>query len=50
MSGAEKALLRIENNYNNVLKQISVRLNKKIKESLYANNNKNISKSRIKSI
>lgn len=50
LSGAEKALLRIEKNYRDVLKKISTRLDKKVKESLYANNDKSISKSRIKSI
>lgn len=50
LSSAEKSLLRIEKNYNNVLEQISTRLDKKVKESLYVNNNKNISKSRIKGI
>lgn len=50
MSEAEKVVLRIEKNYNKVLKQMSDRLDKKLKESLNANSNKNISKSRIKSI
>ena len=50
MQGAEKAVLRIEKNYNNILKQMSDRLDKKLKESLNVNSNKNISKSRIKSI
>lgn len=50
LSGAEEALLRIEKNYNTVLNQISARLDKKIKETIYVNNNKSISKSRIKSI
>lgn len=50
LSGAEKSLLRIEKNYNNVLEQISTRLDRKLKESLYVNNNKSISKNRIRSI